>query len=88
MAYLTIDGDISDFFVASSDLHGTFETADLRAFLLDQGHTDIEARDAVLAWQQDRFERVDATWRSFRLTDAGLQAVSELIAPPRRSRRE
>jgi hypothetical protein len=88
MAYRTIDGDISDFFDASSDLHGTFETADLRAFLLNQGHTDLDARDAVLIWQQNRFERVDGTWKTFRLTDAGLEAVSELVAAPRRSHRE
>ena len=78
MNYSAIDGDISDFFDAAPDLQAHFKTEDLRAFLLNQGHADLDVRDAVLQWQKDNFEKVDGTWRVFRLTDAGLAAVFRL----------
>lgn len=78
MAYTTIDGDISDFFDSSPSLTKEFRTDRLRGYLLATGHADVEVRNAVLKWQEYKFQRADRTWERFRLTPAGLAAVKEL----------
>jgi hypothetical protein len=83
MTYSAIDGDISDFLDAQLDLRSEFRLDELRAYLLKAGHTDLDARTAVLKWQEYRFRRVNGTWEKFGLTPAGLDAVEMLRARPR-----
>ena len=78
MTYSAIDGDISDFFDSSASLDQEFETDRLRGYLLATGHEDLDVRDAVVRWQEYKFQRADRTWEHFRLTPAGLAAVKEL----------
>jgi hypothetical protein len=80
MTYSAIDGDISDFFDAQVDPRSVFRLDELRAYLLNAGHADLEARAAVLKWQEDRFRRVNGTWEKFALTPAGLEVVAMLRA--------
>jgi hypothetical protein len=82
MAYTTIDGDISDFFDGSPSLTKEFLTDRLRGYLLATGHGDLEVRNAVLKWQEYKFQRADRTWDRFRLTPAGLAAVKDLRSRP------
>lgn len=80
MTYSAIDGDISDFFDDQIDLRGEFRLDALRTYLLNAGHADLEARAAVLKWQEYRFRRVNGTWEKFALTPAGLDTVAALRA--------
>ena len=75
-----IDGDVSDFLAAPGDLASVFRTDELRAFLLNAGHSDLEARAAVLKWQEYRLQRVGGTWERFKLTPAGVETVRTLSA--------
>ena len=77
-AYSTIDGDISDFFDALMDMTTTFQTEELRRYLLNDGDLEEDVDAAIRSWQADRFEPLDPEWESFRLTDAGRKAVEEL----------
>jgi hypothetical protein len=80
MSYSAIDGDISPFFEIGTNLTKEFPTDRLRGYLMAIGHPELELRDALLRWQEDKFQRTGHSWASFRLTPAGLAAVKELRA--------
>jgi hypothetical protein len=78
MIYTAIDGDISDFFDAQTELTGPFRTDQLKSYLREAGHDDGAVITAVLAWQQHHFRQMEGSWERFELTDVGKAAVEEL----------
>ena len=76
--YSTIDGDISDYFDALLDMTKEFRTAELRQYLINDGHSEPEAEPAIRNWQVSRFKTLDPQWTSFNLTEDGMKAVEDL----------
>jgi hypothetical protein len=71
-----IDGDIADFLDAEN-LAADYSTAELRSFLLNQGHSERDVIEALNRWQIFYFEQ-RASWERFKLNRAGMAKVEEL----------
>lgn len=78
MNYTAIDGDISDFIDAMTEVTDQFSTDELRAYLINEGHPLEAASGAIADWQKERFEALDPSWQRFKLTPAGAAAVEQL----------
>jgi hypothetical protein len=55
-----------------------FKTAELRSYLLNQGHAESEVVAAIHHWQTYYLLQLDPDWELFELTAAGKAAVEEL----------
>ena len=72
-----IDGDISDY-IEALDLVSEYFSADLRTYLLNEGHGANDIDSAIARWRQHLFQPLDAEWVRFELTPAGRAAVERL----------
>lgn len=77
--YTAIDGDISDYFDAQEGAV-EYSTDELRQFLTNVGHSMSDAINAIMVWQQGRFDAIDPSWDRFKLSPLGLAVVKELRA--------